>query len=193
MELLLAYGADPYYISKKNNETSLFVTAKKGCVSATKMLLNMDINPNLNLPNKENKTPLMASVEARIERSEALKQVNMESSLLTEKIEEELRGSFYEGTPWVNIEEAHIEITSSLLNAGADPDIVDQDDFTPLMTAAIAGDIEIVRLLLAHSADPGYTNYLGYSALHYAEFNRDKKVACLIKQALNETEECLDQ
>ena len=43
------------------------------------------------------------------------------------------------------------------------------------MTAAIAGDTEIVRLLLAHGADPSYANYLDYSALRYAELNGDER------------------
>ena len=193
MQLLLDYGADPYYINETNNETPLFITAKRGCVAATRMLLNINTNnPHINLPNKENKTPLMASIEARIKGSGALQQLDRHTPLLVEEFNwiEELSAPDNE-TP-INIE-VHIEIIHLLLNAGADPDSIDQDDFTPLMTAAIAGDIEIVRLLLAHGADPDHTNYLGYSALRYANMNGDEEIACLIRQALGEIEECQDQ
>jgi uncharacterized protein len=49
------------------------------------------------------------------------------------------------------------ESAAALLEAGADPNAPGEGGFTPLHTAAQNGDVELVRLLLAHGADPGVT------------------------------------
>jgi ankyrin repeat protein len=46
------------------------------------------------------------------------------------------------------------ESAEALLEAGADPDAVQQGGFTPLLAAAHSDDPEMVALLLRHGADP---------------------------------------
>ncbi|KAJ7319235.1 ankyrin repeat-containing domain protein [Mycena albidolilacea] len=46
------------------------------------------------------------------------------------------------------------ELTRMLLVYGADPNIKDGTDRTPLQAASLHGDLPIARLLLAHGADP---------------------------------------
>ena len=108
----------------------------------------------------------------------------MNQDLLIEELEPMKETLHEEETSQINVD-VHIEVMELLLQAGADPDIIDQDDFTPLMTAAIENDIEAARLLLDHSAGPAYTNYLGYSALLYADSNKDKDLAELIQRAVD--------
>ncbi|KAH9843454.1 Protein MGA2 [Teratosphaeria destructans] len=47
---------------------------------------------------------------------------------------------------------------------GANPDAQDSSGYTPLMHAAIQGQLNIIRLLLSHGADPSLRCLAGYSA-----------------------------
>ena len=80
------------------------------------------------------------------------------------------------------LEEDHTPIVKILLEAGADPNIIDQYNYTILMSAAfIHGNVEIIELLLAYGADPDYTNRSGYTAWNVADLNNHIKAAQLIK------------
>ena len=177
MELLLTHGADPSI----NKDDTLLMVIDRGCVRGMKLLLSLGID--FNIADKDNQTLLITSVEARMRARRTLRIAEMKrKALLGEsKMSEDL---LYYETPQINTE-VHIEVMDLLLRAGADPDVVDQDDFTPLMSAAITSDIEMVRLLLAYDVDPGYTNWLGYSALRIANIHGDEEIARLIREALN--------
>jgi hypothetical protein len=65
-----------------------------------------------------------------------------------------------------------VQIVTDLLNAGADPNIVGEDNATPLHHAASHGHCEIIRLLLAHGARTDLECFLGtpaHLARHYPE------------------------
>ncbi len=70
-------------------------------------------------------------------------------------------------------------LTALLLQKGADPDLaVDQD--TPLARAAIKGNIDIIRCLISHNANPNIKNLRGYTALGIAEYyDHSDAQACL--------------
>jgi ankyrin repeat protein len=61
-------------------------------------------------------------------------------------------------------------IVISLLNAGADPDIMPNsvEEPTALIAASEKGHLEVVQALLAHSADPNIEIIQGYSPLNAA-------------------------
>ena len=63
---------------------------------------------------------------------------------------------------------------AALLEAGADPNLRPwgSDPDTPLIEAALHGFYAIVRLLLAHGADVGFTQKHGNSVLHAVLFTR---------------------
>ena len=63
---------------------------------------------------------------------------------------------------------------AALLEAGADPNLRPwgSDPDTPLIEAALHGFPDIVRLLLAHGADVGFTQKHGNSVLHAVLFTR---------------------
>lgn len=65
-----------------------------------------------------------------------------------------------------------------LLERGADVNAVRQDDLkaTALMTAAKAGEVALVELLLEHGADPSLTNSEGQTALDLASDSAVKKL-----------------
>ena len=64
------------------------------------------------------------------------------------------------------------EGVEALLYEGVDPNIRDSQGYTPLMTAAEAGDPHILGLLLGAGADPKAENKDGLTAAVIAERNR---------------------
>jgi hypothetical protein len=60
-----------------------------------------------------------------------------------------------------------------LLEAGADPNALDREGRTPLMLAAQNGEVECIRLLLAHGADRTLRDGHRKTALDYAHTHRE--------------------
>src|SRR5207249_807319 len=59
-------------------------------------------------------------------------------------------------------------VTRRLLDAGASADLADNAGVTPLMVAAMHGDLELVRALAGHVTDIAARDRAGHSALYYA-------------------------
>jgi ankyrin repeat protein len=55
---------------------------------------------------------------------------------------------------------------------------------TPLMLAAQKGDLELVRALLAHGADPGKLDYAGHDAANWAADGHHLAVVRALTRAL---------
>jgi ankyrin repeat protein len=55
-----------------------------------------------------------------------------------------------------------------LLDAGASADLADDASVTPLMIAAMHGDLELIRALVGHVSDVTVRDSAGHSALYYA-------------------------
>ncbi len=72
---------------------------------------------------------------------------------------------------------------ADLLARGADVNIRDEDERTPLIHAAIDGKTEIVKALIAAGADVNVQDAVGFSALHYAAQNQHAQVASLLLDA----------
>jgi ankyrin repeat protein len=60
------------------------------------------------------------------------------------------------------------DIAQRLLNAGATADLADDAGVTPLMVAAMHGDLEMFRALIGHVTDVAARDSAGHSALYYA-------------------------
>jgi ankyrin repeat protein len=75
---------------------------------------------------------------------------------------------------------AQIESARMLLQAGADPNVRQQQDFTPVHSAA-AGHVQLVRLLLEHGADPNLRSADGRSALGHALQHGQTEAADLLR------------
>jgi ankyrin repeat protein len=81
-----------------------------------------------------------------------------------------------------------LENAEILLQHGADVDALHPPhgkypDHTALTKAADDGDVEAVKLLLSHGADPRLKNGLGLTPLFYAEINGDAEMLRLLREA----------
>lgn len=77
---------------------------------------------------------------------------------------------------------SHTAIVQLLLEAGADPNAVQQDSFRPLHAAAQNGSAELARLLLAHGADPALSDALGRTPRDLAAQGGYEEVAAWLGQ-----------
>ena len=73
----------------------------------------------------------------------------------------------------------------NLLNAGADPNIVGEDACTPLHHAVGAGNMEIIRLLLARGASVEAREYMGKTPIDYARMTHNVKLVALLERFLS--------
>ena len=169
MQMLLDHDVKNPHAVNVNNEGALFMAARDGHIEAVNLLLNIDVDIDLNIANRYQKTPLMAAVEARI--------IALQS--------EEFGIVIGHGPP-ESPSENYIPIIDSLLKAKANPNAIDQNDYTALIYATFANDIEVVRLLLPYENNPGYANPRGYSASLIASLNGDVEIARLIRKAIDE-------
>jgi ankyrin repeat protein len=64
--------------------------------------------------------------------------------------------------------DADTAIVRRLLDAGANPNVVDRTGTTPLLRAAIAKDTAVFRVLVAKGADPCSKDENGKTVLDYA-------------------------
>lgn len=72
------------------------------------------------------------------------------------------------------------ELIVLLLDAGADPNHF-LSDSSPLMTAAVLGRADVLKLFISRGADIERTNDTGYSALHFAAW---EGVVCSVEALL---------
>jgi len=65
-------------------------------------------------------------------------------------------------------------VAQRLLDAGASADLSDDAGVTPLMVAAMHGDLETARALIGHVGDVATRDRVGHSALYYAVHSSQK-------------------
>jgi len=79
----------------------------------------------------------------------------------------------------------YIKTVKALLGRGADANARYGPGFTPLMRAAIAGNPEIIRLLLDHGADTNAKSNEGKSAQAYARQYHHEDIARMLDGSIN--------
>ncbi len=82
------------------------------------------------------------------------------------------------------VREGHLKIAQLLLEHGAQVDVLDPDDFTPLHNAAWNGNLEVAQLLLEAGADIEASTYDGDTPLTLAQNNDQAKMAEYILENL---------
>jgi len=141
VKTLLAGGADPNQTAGEGS-SAMLVAIQNGHYDVAEYLLNNGANPNI--ANNKGWSPLYLTVKNR----------NIETGTI----------------PVPNTEQAY-PFLLKLLAKGADPNVrskgnteirngqratwFNEAGATPFMRAALCGDVEVMRLLLTHGADPG--------------------------------------
>ena len=74
----------------------------------------------------------------------------------------------------------------SVADARAVVDVQNRSGVTPLMTAARRGNTDVVRLLLAHGADPSMSDFTGRDAVGWAEDSRKQALVQILRQAASQ-------
>ena len=183
-ELLIRAGA-PVNAANDEGATALWVACANSSAAIVEKLLSAKADPNLGLPSGE--TPLMTA--ARTGKVAAVKSLVAHGAQIN--VKEKLRGQT--ALMWA-VSQRHPEVAKTLIEAGADiqarskvrpsvlnvggdgnnsltssnpPDPIDveQGGYTPLLFAAMQGDLESARLLVAAGADVNDTSPFGTSAL----------------------------
>lgn len=80
--------------------------------------------------------------------------------------------------------EGHCEAAQLLLDAGADPNLVEEVCYTAISLAARRDDVDMVKLLLAAGADPALHSGMLPSALDVARQHADPELLKCIEEAL---------
>ena len=81
------------------------------------------------------------------------------------------------------VRKGKVEEVERLLEAGADPNVRDQDKWSPLQWATRFENIPIIRLLLNAGADPNIQDGNGLTPLHWAGIHGYEDVARLLLDA----------
>jgi len=82
------------------------------------------------------------------------------------------------------VREGQLDIARLLIDRGAEVDVLDTKDFTPLHNAAWNGNLEMTELLLDAGADINASTYDGDTPLSLAQNNHQAQVAAFIQAKL---------
>ena len=85
----------------------------------------------------------------------------------------------YHGAHIMNVVQS-AEMARLLVDHGADPNIKDSGGSTPLMSAALTGNVDVARFLLDKKVDPNATNDGGATALAMASEQGNAEVVSLL-------------
>ena len=77
-------------------------------------------------------------------------------------------------------ENNHNDVVQLLLDRGADPNMADQDGFTPLFFAVQDGFIDVVQTLLDRGAEPNMVNHDGHTPIEWAATDGHEDVVRLL-------------
>merc|ERR1740128_614684 len=158
---LLDNGADVNLqnnvFGKFYNYTALMYAAEEGKEKTVSMLLDSGADPNLQNGHGQSALSLAGA-------SRKKKNIEIVSSLIEHGADVNLKDNLGLTALMIAIAHSKYEIMSTLLNNGADSDII-YGEFTPLMLALRTGTTKAMETLLDHGLDVNQQNEAGMSSL----------------------------
>ncbi len=117
---------------------------------------------NVDAADAEGKTQLLSFAQTR---SAPLVQMAIDAGANVNAKDKRLRTALFYAFPFQGIVAGTEDVVRTLIAAGANPNVADQDGNTPLMLAAHQQSLESVGILLAAGADVNAKDKFGHSAL----------------------------
>jgi uncharacterized protein len=168
VKTLLANGADLNEASGGDRTTPVLIATLNGHFDLAKTLLDRGADPRL--ASENGATPLYAALNC----------------------EWAPKALYPQPRAYINQKTTYLELMTALLDKGADPNVrlkkkvwyqgysfdlsgVDEIGATPFWRAAYASDVEAMRLLVAHGADPMIPTMKGAGRPRIADENREVK------------------
>eukprot|EP01036_Dinobryon_divergens_P031629 gene31629-41062_t len=201
--LLLERGADPNLIEKRYGETALHWAAEQGHRDIIALLLERGANPNLT--NQAGKKPIdVARTKGHGKVVALLEKVSTgqidqglllfdaaENGNLTEVVaalddagaDVNWKNEYQSDCTalFIATKNTHRDIVATLLDRGANPNLVSKNGNTPLLAATYDGHRDIVILLLERGADPNIAEKkYEETALHWAAERGHPEIAALL-------------
>ena len=166
VELYLSSGAN-IDIQNRDGITPLIQAAMSGKLAVVFMLLENKADPNVQ-DNNGNTALMMAGLS---DFNEATKDLPL---LVTDACGAECRGQWFEQARLVKQSEGHLELIRLLLTFGANPNIQNKEGNTPLHSATLFRNKQILETLLNSNAIVDAQNQDGDTALMLAtKINRE--------------------
>ncbi|KAE8580579.1 hypothetical protein XENTR_v10024474 [Xenopus tropicalis] len=191
VQLLLDYGANPNQLSD-DGLSPLHYCNTLGSLRCAELLLSHGANVNQGTEEKLDSPLHLASQLALIPHVQLyLRQgaaINSKNHDGVTPLSAACGGK--EGN-----ESTRLELCSVLLEAGADPEIPDQQDIRPLHHACRRVDSQLVELLLAAGVDVNAADYNGVlplsCVLQSAEYHQEKNPQVTVRALLNRGARCV--
>lgn len=168
---LVEKRSDPNSQDEDSGITPLIQASLFGHVEVVKYLLQHGANPNIK--DEYGSTALDSAVHNEPQLNKDVTAINeIVKSLISAgaNVNHVVNGVHVGSTVLIDASNnGYSDVVKMLLEAGADPNITDDYNNTPISLASNAGYTEIVKVLLEHGANPNVKDSSGKTPLNYAE------------------------
>ena len=172
--MLLLAGADFQAVEQDNGYSVLMVAAGLGRIPETRVLVALGSDQAKR--DYDGRTALMHSIRGRHEKV---------AELLINHKSVQVADVHRETSLYYAIRSRNLSLVARILEAGANPNALNEFGETPLMLAASMGSDELVRLLLSFGADESITDATNtYSAATIARANGFSRIVSLLESPL---------
>jgi len=177
LSLLLRAGAD-VESANADGQTALMIVARSSNVEAAKLLLDHGANVNAREQWREQTALMWAAAQSQPEMLRLLLKHGADPNARSavnrweRLVSAEPRVHFRKPGGWTALlyaaRQGCVECARVLLSAGADPDIADPEDVTPLLLSIINLHFDFARVLVESGANPNKWDWRGRTPLYVA-------------------------
>ncbi|KAJ5613660.1 C2H2 type zinc finger domain protein [Penicillium herquei] len=174
VDQLLQQGADPNVTDKKG-DTPLYYAARNGHETVARLLIAN--GADMDIPCRDSITPFWEAVYSAFKFS---KRDSLARFLLKESLSKNYESRDQQACLIRAVCDGEVEEVNSLLQRGADPDLRDRWNVTPLFWAAFYGQSAVVELLIERNVDVNAANSDNRTPLFQASIRGLIEVAKLL-------------